>query len=545
MDHDLLWSKLADYGMTGPYFDWIRMLYAKMQYAVRANGELSEQFHALCGVLMGDPCSPTLWNLFLADFTLPGDVDDAHLLTRAISHLEHADDMVIISTSPFGLQRHLGALASWCRANRLIVNGDKSKVMVFGPVIPGLGQLHLNGDFIPFVDTHRYVGITFRSSEGDVFKEHASVKADAAAGAAIGGVFGVEGLVGRGKVRPVVSLRLYTALCDPHLISGCEVMPDAQLGGLAYLENTQRRTLRRILGLGPRSISAVLHTETGIDPIGLRRCYLTMRYLAHLLTLPPSHYAALALRTSDVLRHRRQPCWLSDLEICVRRYLPEWSGFPAVPVMTEGYVSDLIDTMRRAGRRQLTDKINFMTRTYVLRQRAEVDEDGIPCFAHVRLRNYLRDIPTAEHRVALTRLICGGHNLRGVHSVDSDVPLHDQRCRKGCSALETIEHVLFACTADYALVGRRLRCLLNMAMSRPGWDWRLPGRELQVLRNILNDGSPAMLKGIAWLAFHAGKSFDCLSANPTDAGEAWANVAVDNILAEAAAGVGVAGTAPM
>lgn len=55
-----LWNKLFDYGMTGRYLDWLKNLYRQMSYAILQDGELSEAFHALCGVLMGDPASPTL-----------------------------------------------------------------------------------------------------------------------------------------------------------------------------------------------------------------------------------------------------------------------------------------------------------------------------------------------------------------------------------------------------------------------------------------------------------------------------------------------------
>ncbi|PPQ69330.1 hypothetical protein CVT26_002562 [Gymnopilus dilepis] len=56
-NHDSLWLKLNSYGLTGRYFDWIRMLYKRMTYIIAHNGEYSEEFRALAGVLIGDPLS--------------------------------------------------------------------------------------------------------------------------------------------------------------------------------------------------------------------------------------------------------------------------------------------------------------------------------------------------------------------------------------------------------------------------------------------------------------------------------------------------------
>jgi hypothetical protein len=66
-DHPALWLKLLRMGMGGAIFDWLRMLYQKMEYYVRHVDVNSDEFKALIGLLTGDPASPVLWNLFMAD----------------------------------------------------------------------------------------------------------------------------------------------------------------------------------------------------------------------------------------------------------------------------------------------------------------------------------------------------------------------------------------------------------------------------------------------------------------------------------------------
>jgi hypothetical protein len=144
-----LWNKLYDYGLTGCYFDWLRALYDHMSFTILQNGELSECFHALCGVLMGDPASPTLWNLFL----------DANLCGIHISHLEHADTIAIISRTPHGLQRHLHELESWCSDNFLSLDVKKSVMMIFGPLPSPLPRLTLSDCRLEIKQSWPYVGV--------------------------------------------------------------------------------------------------------------------------------------------------------------------------------------------------------------------------------------------------------------------------------------------------------------------------------------------------------------------------------------------------
>ena len=45
--------------------------------------------------------------------------------------LLYADDLILMSTSPEGLQQHLDALASFCELRQLTVNLSKTKVVIF------------------------------------------------------------------------------------------------------------------------------------------------------------------------------------------------------------------------------------------------------------------------------------------------------------------------------------------------------------------------------------------------------------------------------
>ncbi|KAF9052206.1 hypothetical protein BDZ89DRAFT_1056548 [Hymenopellis radicata] len=125
------------------------------------------------------------------------------MLGRAISHLAHADDMVIVSRSWRGLRRHLCRLEVWYKANML--DGSKSH----------LEQLFLGGMAIPYASSHKYVGVHFWLTTRNIFADHCEAKADAAHAASRTGVFGLE-LLGRGRVPPELGIQLFSSLADCH-----------------------------------------------------------------------------------------------------------------------------------------------------------------------------------------------------------------------------------------------------------------------------------------------------------------------------------------
>ncbi|KAF5338306.1 hypothetical protein D9758_015745 [Tetrapyrgos nigripes] len=159
-DHSFLWLQMQTLGLTGIYFDWIRMLYLNMTYVVSLNGIISDTFQAGMGVLIGDPLSPTLWNILMADFTLPEDPNDAVLIPNVrVSHLEHADDGVLVCKNSIGLQKHLDSAWVWGGDTQLLFHALKSVAMVFGPIPKYLPSFSLGGTSIPFKASHCYIGL--------------------------------------------------------------------------------------------------------------------------------------------------------------------------------------------------------------------------------------------------------------------------------------------------------------------------------------------------------------------------------------------------
>jgi hypothetical protein len=74
-----------------------------------------------------------------------------------------ADDVILLASSPEGLQRQLDALALFCDLRQLMVNLGKTKVMIFNGSKKILFDHHFffKGEEIEITNTYTYLGVLF------------------------------------------------------------------------------------------------------------------------------------------------------------------------------------------------------------------------------------------------------------------------------------------------------------------------------------------------------------------------------------------------
>ena len=457
VDRPTLWAKLAKLGMSGPLFDWIRALYNSMSYSVKKGEERSDSFSSNIGIPQGCPLSPTLFLLFILDLLFTEDPSDICLFDMLISHLEHADDLLLFATEARALQVKLNCLARWARDNSMTVNPGKSAILVFSssplpPITFFLGSTALQTK-----SEYKYLGFTIKSSPSTPILDsnYLSLSSRAASAGVI--FFTMCGMLE--TLRPKESLSLYYALVDSHLSFGVDFMIDTKVKCLKLLQDTQHAFLRRVLGLGDHSIIAVLFSETGVCPIKYRRLDLALRYASYLVQLPYDRLAWKAWAESISLHHsfeskhsKLQSGWAHDLSIA----LPSAS----IPVKHEDWSLQSIETMRSLLKQEMFDHIrnstsDARTPSIALRNRSS----AVP----LKRRAYL-EIPCQNHRVCLTRILCASHDL-AVESLrrrklagNIGIQRENRLCRL-CGlisgAVEEVHHALFGCKGHLRLLTLR------------------------------------------------------------------------------------------
>lgn len=446
VDRSLLWAKMLDCGISGPVFDWLRALYADMRYYLRRDGGYSNPMTAELGILMGDPASPLAFLLYVSDFTTPAHSEDIVMDGSVIAHLEHADDLALLSMSPEGLQSKLDSLAQWASKNQMEVNTLKTVVMIFPPprrtraaVVPAFS---LYGQNLDIVDRYKYVGVLLKSNSPNAWDELITGCHNSARRAA-NMCFFVESRTG--QLPPWEGRMMYNAQLDSRLTHAVEVSGVGTVRQLERLESVQLYYLRRILGLQSRSQKCILYTEMGIWPLRFRRLHLILGYPAYLLDLPLSHYARKALhQTMDNSLHRRSGWW-HDLV----QHLSALDLVLSIDASSAD-VHRLRERLRSVMCAQLEGEIHSSPKLDILQQRVDYEGTRSHKPPTIAFRQYLL-ISNKAPRKALTRMLLSDHRLSVETGRWEGTNREDRKCRECELAIEEPLHVLFLCRHNAAL----------------------------------------------------------------------------------------------
>ncbi|KAF7338065.1 Reverse transcriptase domain-containing protein [Mycena venus] len=423
----------------------------------------------MIGLFTGDSASPTLWNIYFADFRLPPHKDDVHLNGRPVSQAEQADDILIMSTAFPAFQSKVNNFDKWGANKRAFVSGKKSKWMIFGPLPDVIPTLWCGNTIVELVFEFKYVGMWFTSIHKNVLARHYAIKASKAR-ATSNATFGLKHRIGSLPVRE--GLVLYMARVDCYLISGGELALDTDAVLLDELQDVQHMYLRRLLGLNSHSMLAVLFTETGQMPVRIRRLLLALGRLKYMLAVNPRRVVHSALLDSIALCRDGKAGWASDLLIMLRR-------LPTAIILgpDDLLCSKTIDTVSKEiitiVDKDLQRDIDRLVKTHLLRNRVEMGKDKSLGLVSRRLRHYLTAVAVPAHRKAMTGLLLGDHNLsverlRYGARYRKPVPREFRLCRFCRGSVEDEVHALFDCVAEPRLIELRADFLGDLATRDPG-----------------------------------------------------------------------------
>ena len=175
VNRDILWFKLIKLGVRGKILSVMRGMYSSVKSRVKYQNELSTDFECYLGVRQGECLSPFLFSMYINDiedeFLLHG-IDGIEVDAIKLFLLLYADDSTIFSETAEGLQEGLNLLSSYCTKWKLMLNTDKTKIVVFrkGGILPRNLKFNYNGSELEIVSSFSYLGIVF--STGVPFQMH-------------------------------------------------------------------------------------------------------------------------------------------------------------------------------------------------------------------------------------------------------------------------------------------------------------------------------------------------------------------------------------
>ena len=152
--------------MNGQMFRAITSMYNVVKAKMRAGGDLTESFMCPSGLKQGEVCSPVLFSLFINELAREILQRGRHGIQLIADLIEifillFADDVILMSDSVCGLQKQLNILYETENRLGLVVNLDKSNIIVFrnGGQVAWNEKWFYGQSLISVVNVYKYLGI--------------------------------------------------------------------------------------------------------------------------------------------------------------------------------------------------------------------------------------------------------------------------------------------------------------------------------------------------------------------------------------------------
>jgi Reverse transcriptase (RNA-dependent DNA polymerase)/Endonuclease-reverse transcriptase len=262
VDRKLLLQKLMDTKRLSKDLLIALALLLDINYVIVNDGLLlSNPVVQSNGVLQGGPSSPLLYNLLTHDVIniLTEMIEDDSDVFLSI----YADDIAILCNNLEKLQRLMNKLTEWATLNGLKINASKTKILKLKYAAAGRPKLNpppedifCNGDKLEFVDSYKYLGVTFQQS-GKSFATHIKDKSRKAISAS----YSISNL---NLLSIKTAVKLFNIKVSPVASYGIEVVwPFLSLTDFAQLERVKANFLKRALCLSKYTKSRLVYELTG------------------------------------------------------------------------------------------------------------------------------------------------------------------------------------------------------------------------------------------------------------------------------------------
>ena len=499
--HDALFLKLQQNGIGGLFYKIVKSMYLNTKLCVRTSSGLTKGFSSNVGVRQGCSLSPLLFNLFLADLQpwLDNNKDSVQLFSRSLSHLLYADDLVILSESPDGLQSNLNSLEEYCKKWKLSVNPQKSKVMIFSN--PSSRRCGIQADSFYFgptklevVTEYKYLGVIF-SNNGSFQSAKANLEKKSRRA-----LFGMHSYLSDCSLPPTTSVDLYNKLIEPISSYGSEVWAPfcLNLNGVIkskcpifdrFLDFPGSRPFlkfcKRILGVHEKACNLAVLGELGQPPPIIPILVKCINFWLHILQSPEGSFLYDAYLCSyETFFKNGKDKWFQLIKHLSQNY-------PILKKFWENHrIRNARPTVIKKVLHSFKGQLYCDFKTYWNREISRMadnqgSEGRLTFFrklkADFRTEEYLNRIKKSKLRSLLTKIRISAHNLAIESGRHKKIP-RDQRLCTSCTNATVEDEVHFLLHCD-RFAQERIRFFVIMENYIPGFE-TLP--DLSKIDLILN-----------------------------------------------------------
>ena len=170
--HDRLIDKLYTRNVPTYLISIIKNIFSGSSVSVLYEGEYSESWNLVRGVRQGGIISAYLFNLYIDDIltSISKTQVGCKLGLSLLSVQAYADDMILMSPTSSGLQRLLNVTSRLLDEEGLVLNVQKTNIVVFNQKSrqPANLRFYYDGHIISIVDSFKYLGCILSGDLTDV-----------------------------------------------------------------------------------------------------------------------------------------------------------------------------------------------------------------------------------------------------------------------------------------------------------------------------------------------------------------------------------------
>ena len=316
-----LWIVLRKYGIDGKMLRALRSMYMSVKTKVRVNGSLCTNcIDCPRGLKQGEICSPIIFSLYINELTKEILAKGKHgvQLTPDIVQiliLLFADDIALISDSVGGLQTQLNILYDISIRLDLVVNLDKSNIVIFrnGGHLANIEKWTYGEKSLCVVNAYKYLGIilTTRLSFSATFEDLAT--------RAKKGVVGIlRSLWSIGDHTPSIFFKLFDSQIQPILTYGSEIWGLCK--NQEAIEKIHLFALKRFLGVHTKTPRHLVYGDTGRYPLHVITKSKCIKFWLKLTRLNENRLAKKAYNMLLSLQKNNYSTWVDNVRTLLYTY---------------------------------------------------------------------------------------------------------------------------------------------------------------------------------------------------------------------------------
>ena len=445
---DSIWRKglllkALQNNIRGNIFNILETMYTNTSVCVKIGNKRTDYFPTNKGVKQGDVLSPFLFNLYINDLVgkLGIDSNTPTLNKLPLNCLLYADDLVILSTSPLGLQKALDKLTEYCNTWHLQINAKKTKIMKFSAKYQNIdNQFYIDDLPIDITHKYKYLGIEL-SSTGSMKNTRGNIR-----DRALKAIFALKSRLNHTDISPKLHCKLFDQIIKPISVYGSEIWGTTLInkkdGNDFYksfddcpVEKLHINFCKYSLGVHKKATNSAVRGELGRFPIALSIFIQMLKFWFHMES-SKNTILQHALAESKNLEHQVKKSWSSHI----------------TNLLTKTGIK--IDKPSKHNIISFKNKVINDYKMYWKHSLGDVDkkEGKLSTYRHIKtsfhFENYLHDIKHKEHRIIYTSLRISSHQLaieRGRYS-NPPVPREHRLCSV-CNnqEVEDEKHFLIEC----------------------------------------------------------------------------------------------------